>query len=358
MKYKFILQIFFIISLTAVQFLISEKVELDELNKPNDAFFYIQSAESFPEMDHRVQKPFYYRPAAPWAVGALFDDVHRGFYVITLFSLILWALLYYYFLMVFGISVNTSFLITVFFIFNRYFFPFYSFSFYYLADIFSILMIMTALIFLVKDKYAPVYILIIIGIFVRETLLFLLPVSFLFIYKRKNKKELIKLFFGSILVLILFFGFRIYWPLEAGESLREAFGDHYLKFLEPLPLIKSFLWVYSPFFALPILRYKETFNFIKEYDYLAILLPLSLFSSLFGQDNERLLLPFIPVFYFYIAKRFDGSNLRLKLIFLMLVIISSFYHLWGILLLPDRFWSALILTICGLIGGFVFYRFR
>ena len=157
-------------------------------------------------------------------------------------------------------------------------------------------------------------------------------------------------------------GFRIIWPVTNGESLTEAFSDHWNKIFMPLPLFKMFFLAFIPVSFIPVISYKNFYNFCRKNLYLSVLLPLTLISALFGQDNERLMLPFIPVYYLFIAELFNNlkEENRIRnhyfLIFIFLAFFSSLYHLWGIFILPDRIWSLFSAVLGSLITAALFYK--
>jgi hypothetical protein len=342
-----------------VQIISIERVDYSNYHPTHDVKSYRQMAMASPSFDDTVMKPFAYRLLAPWLVGFLFQNIDLGFFVLNIFFSILFVLTLFIFLTKHHISKPIAFVITAAFIFNRYFIPLFAYEPYRLADVISNLLLLLSIIFLEQRKYWSVFALSFIGLLVRESSLLIIPagVVFVLLYDRKN---ILPWFISSFILISIFILMRQFFHFELGYLLFQQFGESWTKLFSPEVIVKQLFLSFNPLFLIPLLQYKELVEFFRKNLHWLILLLSVLFSSLFGGDKERLMFPFIPIYYLFIASLFQKLDTAQKLkpimlaAFLFLCMISNLHHMWGLIRLPSREVS-LTLAITGGIIMLLFY---
>ncbi len=160
--------------------------------------------------------------------------------------------------------------------------------------------------------------------------------------------------FGIALIpgIVIFFLIRILMKIPGTEKFfSEIFAEFY-KFAQPAVWIKTIIILFLPFSLLPFIFYKGFINFCKNNLYLLTLFIFVFVTAMLGYDFERLMTPAAPVFYAFIGiifeKLFIQNNLETKILKYLLVIIiflNSFYHLWGLVKLPNADTSILLSII-------------
>ena len=321
-------------------------------------------AIAFPSIDYSVGKPFAHRLLAPWIVGLFFNDVDLGFTLLnTLFS-ILFILVLFYFIQQNRISDRIAFFITIAFIFNRYFIPNFAYEPYRFADVLSNLMLLLALISLERKKYSFVFIISLVGILAKESALLIVPVGIAYLFWSNQKNRLLIFGFISFILVAIFILIRILISVDAGISLTQAFLENWTKIFSPEAITKQFFLAFNPFYLVPIFCYKEFIDFSKKNFQWFVLLIFVLISSLFGGDKERLMFPYIPIYYLFIALMFQRLEERrqIKLYVLISVLflcwIVNLHHIWGIVKLPTREMSLAFAIIGGFIMLLIYLKLR
>ncbi len=351
--------LFFLLIICVSQILLAGRANLDNYPASHDINEYRKLALSFPQIDFSVAKPFIHRIFAPWLVGLLFNNVDAGFYYVNFFFSILFVALLYYFFLKFGISKKISFFITIAFIFNRYFIPYLAFEPYRVLDIITATILLLSLLLLKERKFTYIFIISVIGVLTKEVALLIIPVGLSYIYftEPENKKALFMFSGFSIVLIIIFLGVRLLVPADHGISLNTAFEENWRKVISVEAIVKQLFIAYNPLFLLPVLQFKKYLIFNKRYPYFFILLLFVLLSSLFGGDKERLMLPYAPVYYLFIASLFqnidDIRKIRpLEIITILIIsLLSNLHHIWGLIHLPSREYS----LIFALAGGILIF---
>jgi len=346
------LYIFLLIVICLLQILYAGKVDVNNYPPEHDIQSYRRLALASPQIDYSVGRPFIYRFFTPWLVGFLFQNVDNGFLILNTLFLIVYVIIIYFFLLEYKVSPFISFYLTIAFIFNRYFISYYAFEFYRLPDLISNSFLLLSIIFLKKQKYFILLILSIIGVLSRETALLIIPTGLAYIYFNGTRKHLI--LFVSYSIIIAFFyiipRLTIYTP--EGHSLLQAIIAYWKKIITPQAVIKQLFITFNPLFLIPVIQLKEFVTFNKKRLYLFILLIFTLLSSIFGGDMERLMMPYVPIYYLFIATIFQkfyesGKINHIKMIlFVIICWLSNLYHLWGLIRLPSRVHS-MVLTLIG-----------
>lgn len=347
--------LFFLLIICIVQILVSGRANLNDYYPDHDINQYRNLALSSPQIDHTILKPFIYRLLAPYLIGLLFNNVDAGFYFVNFLFSILFVVLLYYFFLKFEISKKISFFITVAFIFNRYFIPYLAFEPYRVLDIITATILLLSLILLIEKKFIYIFIISAIGVLTKEAALLIIPVGLSYIYftEPKNKKALFIFTGFSVILILIFLSIRFFVPSNYGISLSTAFEENWSKIISMEAITKQLFIAFNPFFLLPVFQFKKYFLFNKKYPHFFVLLLFVLLSSLFGGDKERLMLPYAPVYYLFIASLFQNIDAIRKIkpleiiVILIISLLSNMHHIWGVIHLPSREYS----LILALVGG-------
>lgn len=346
--------LFFLLIICISQILVAGRANLNDYYPDHDINQYRNLALSSPQIDHTILKPFIYRLLAPYLIGLLFNNVDVGFYFVNFLFSILFVILLYYFFLKFEISKKISFFITVAFIFNRYFIPYLAFEPYRALDIITATILLLSLILLIEKKFIYIFIISAIGVLTKEAALLIIPVGLSYIYftEPKNKKALFIFTGFSVILILILLSIRFLVPSNYGISLSTAFEENWSKIISVEAITKQLFIAFNPFFLLPVFQFKKYLLFNKKYPHFFVLLLFVLLSSLFGGDKERLMLPYAPVYYLFIALLFQNIDAIRKIksleiiVILIISLLSNMHHIWGVIHLPSREYS-LIFALAG-----------
>jgi len=306
---------------------------------------YRMMAESSPTLNFEVSKPYVYRILAPWLAGILPLNIDVSFFFLNSIFLILLSITLYYFLLYHKIGKNIALFVTLCFILNRYFFAFLAFDYFQFGDTLSYFLLLISFFLIAKKRWVLFSIVLIIGVLTREVALLIIPVGYLFIYEKKilsmNYLKYSVALFPSVLIFIFF---RVLIKIDGDENYLTQIISGFELF-KPESIIKKFFISVTPFAFLSIVYSKELYTFFLKHLYLLMLFVGTVFSSFFGFDHERLMSPSAPVFFLFLAiileqtvqsKKWENHKGKIFGIIITLAFLSTFYHLWGIIKLPNR----------------------
>ncbi len=310
-----------------------------------DLFKYRGMAISAPGLNFEIPHPYVYRIFAPWLAGILPFDIDVSFYILNLIGLVILSFVFFEFILSFGIGYKPAFFSTVAFLFNRYFFQFLAFDYFQLSDTISFFLFILSYLLLTKKKYLWIGIVMVTGVLTKEVALLIIPVGYVYLFEKGGgKRDYINFSVVSILAIALFILIRTVIHIETDENYLTQIEYGVTNFFKPMAFIKRFVIAFTPFSVLPFLFFSELVELFKKYFYLLVWLVFAVLSSLFGNDYERLMMPAAPVFFLFLAVVFDiyffnGKTSTLKNILLFTVVIisllGSLYHLWGIIRFAD-----------------------
>lgn len=328
-----------------------------------DFTYYRQMADAAPGLSEEVLSPFGYRIAGPWLAGTLFPDSEIGFEVLNTAALIVIPLLLYLLFIGSGISRVGASAFAISAAFNRYFFSQYAWNTYHLPDTWIFLILIAFWIFLKRKNYLPAALLIPVGIFFKEYAFLMIPVLFavLIIGKEKIDKFLSAgVASVSAIVISIILNRTLNLP---GDTVSGEFSSTLLSELsDPLAIPKRLIIAFTPFGLLPFIFFRQFLNFCRRNPHYALFMSLVLAGSFFGDDAERLAVTALPVYLIFIAEladrlteKFTSVRRRNWLIQIVIVSgISSLYHIWGIVRLPDRTTSILFTAAILLLTASIF----
>ena len=351
--------IFWIILFTIISIILSGQIDYNSPEYLNiDQAKYRAMAESAPGLNDQVIKPFAFRILGPWLAGLLPFEITVNFFIINFITLLLIPISLYFLLLKFSIKREISLALIICFVFNRYFFQFYAWNYFMIVDSITLLLLIFYFFLLKRRNWFLLGCLIVLGIFIKEIVVIFIPTAFIYLYFNKGKsKDYFHLTIISLLSFFIFIGIRIFLSNGGGEELIEQFTARILRSIEPIAIIKKLIITFTPFGLIPFLFYKDTLEFFKGNKYLLAYLLLVFLTTVFG-DHERLMTPFAPIYLLligsilqkYIVKVQSAKSNIFFISIIILSILSSFYHLWGMIQLPSRSISmistAILLIAC------------
>jgi len=330
----------------------------------SDLHKYIAMAKSFPDINTEVIKPYVYRIGAPWLAGLLPFSIPVNFFLLNSIGLFLLALSFYFFLTEYGITGRVAVITTVVFQFNRYFFQFLAWNYFQLPDTLGLASLFYAMVLIRRKNYLPFAILLFTGILIKEYVLMIIPAGVVLLYELKSeKKEYLVFAATAIFTLFIFVTLRQVIPAEKGEGLLSQYITQIVYYSKPLLLVKKFLIPFTPFVLLPVIFYKELIDLFKNNKHLLVYVLTVILLSFFGEP-ERLITPLAPVFFLFLSKIISScffynhtDKIREKkelIVIIGMTVIGSLYHLWGLILLPDKLYSLVFTIVTTLIVTVVF----
>ena len=310
-----------------------------------DLFKYREMALAAPGVNMEIPHPYVYRIFAPWLAGILPFDLDTSFYVLNLLFLFGLSYVIFEFILLFGLEYKTAFFATVAFLFNRYFFQFLAFDYFQLSDTLSYFLFVLSFILLTKRQYFRFGLSVAIGVLTREVALLIIPIGFAYLYENKwGKEDYIKFLAVSAIAALLFLAVRMFIQIESDENYLTQIEYGLVNFFNPRAFLKRFIIAFTPFSVLPFLFYKELIKLLRENKYLIVWIVFAVASSLFGNDYERLMMPTAPVFFLFLALLIEKYFISYKngfiqkvLLFLVIILslVGSLYHLWGVFRLAN-----------------------
>jgi hypothetical protein len=334
-----------IIILSIVSIVLSGQIEYDNQEYTNtDQVKYRAMAESSPQINTKIIKPFVFRILAPWIAGLLPFEIPTNYFLLNFLVLLSISITLYHLLLNYNIQRKIAFVFTICFLFSRYFYQFYAWNYFQICDTLSLLLLIISFFLLQKKRWILLGAAILIGILIKEIMIVILPTGLAFLYFNAcSKKDYIKLALITVVSSVCFLLIRILLDSGEGEGLFQQFSDRLLFSLTPIAIIKKIIIAFTPFGMIPIFFYKETIQFFRSYRYFIVFFVFVFFTTIFG-DHERLMTPFAPVYFIlisficqkYLIKNNTAVSNRFLIILVLLSILASFYHLWGLVPLPNR----------------------
>ena len=332
---------FFFIVLFISAVILAGKVKQDDPEMAEaDMHKYIEMAESSPQINESVRSPFVYRIGAPFIAGLLPFPIPVSFYLLNIAALFFLSYVFLKLLILYGIDHKKALLLTGTFMFNRYFFQFLAWDYFQLSDTLSYALLFLSLILIKKNKLLMFSVVVTICMIVREVAFLALPFGMVFYLKDHKTGSLLKFLIGFVPAVLIFFIIRQTIDPQTELSILSAFKDGAAKFLTPAGIIKTLAIPFAPFVFLPVWFWRETIQFIKKHPVEITLFVFTVVSTLFGSDTERLMTPAAPAIFLLFGKiLMKKQNDKLYISLLLLAFLHSFYHLWGIVQLPNEKYS-------------------
>lgn len=301
---------------------------------------YIKIAQAAPELDPSVERPFAFRFGVPYLIGLIPLNLHCSYIVLNYLAILILLVVFYRFLLFRNVPASFAFMAVFFYLFNKHFIGYNMWNPYQINDILMNLVILWFLYSMIERKYFSVVAALVIGSFLRETVLILIPTGFVYLILKDRRKAPIILFCAAAIVTALIpLVLRQTIPACGGDTLKEAFSINAIYKLHTIKGVYHYNfnpWI--PFSLIPFVFFRETWKFMRENFYLVVLFIGTYFSGFFGENVERLLHPayivFYPLLIFIVMRRLDKRPGII--LFLIIAFLSSFHHIIGRFPLPSR----------------------
>ncbi|MBI3787788.1 MAG: hypothetical protein HY276_05965 [Ignavibacteriales bacterium] len=327
-----------------------------------DLIHYMTMAGASPSIATSVEQPFNFRLLGPFIAGLLPLSIPENFYILTTVSILAFSLLLYFLLLSLDISSQVSALTVTLFAFNKYLFGLNVWDYFQLNDILALIALIILLSAMYRFNWKLFGIVLLIGSITRETTLLIIPVAIVYLIEKKRYEQLKWVIVSSAPGIITFFIVRLFVPHFGGNNLFVAFTLYGPKFLQPETLYRLLINSFAPFTLLPVVFWSTTREWLSNKNYILALLALVLFSTLFGENAERLMAPAALAFYPLLAYIIQKHLQRASAVALLMAgaLLALPHHQIGRFLLPNRTLS-IILSITSLILVTTicfFYRLR
>jgi hypothetical protein len=291
--------------------LIANIIIQKDINKfgGSDKDYYIQMAsEPFGNDELNMHPPFAYRigfPSLVFMINFFIDDLDLSFWLLTNIILFLTMYLVFYYLdKIKDFSKKQAILGVILFALIPYLLIFNLYDFYLVDSLLFLFIILFFILFESRYKYRLFFIFLIIslGVFVKEYILFLIPVFYFYELGFKDKKLFDKtIFLRTILLglipLLIFILLRMFIPVIGGEKYISSILFDWSRLWSGLfnnIFLKTY-FMFSLFWIFISLNFKNIILLFKERkDYLVILI-LTFLAGLLVTDFHRVFVYIFPI---------------------------------------------------------------
>jgi len=366
-RYNFILKnhLLIILAVTIFVLLFTGQIEYQlPQYKASDLTKYIAMAKSSPELNTNIIKPFVYRILAPWIVGLMPFSIQTNFLLLNIVSLILLSFVFYFALLEFKLLPNVALALTIAFQMNRYFFQFLSWNYFQLCDTIALTVLFLSFILIKRKKWSALFLILPVSILVKEYALIILPMGlYYFLIHKKSKKDFLLFAIISFFTVAVYGSVRMVLNVNQGADLLTQYTTKEFYYPRIMLFLKKYVASFIPFGLLPIVFWKELISFFKKNGFLFVYTITVIVISYFG-EAERMMAPLAIVYFMFVGnlieKTFDiKDRFQENRIFFTIIIISflsSFYHLWGIVQFPNKYWSIASTILFSIIIAILFYK--
>lgn len=328
-----------------------------------DLAYYRQMAAASPGFSDQTPSPFAYRFLGPYIAGLVPFSDDLGFLVLTYAISIMLPLLLYSFLLEFGIGRRAALFAALLYLFNKYFFGIITWNYFQVKDALSLAFIAAGLIAMLRRNWPLMLLSLLGGSASGEAPIILVPVLFVFLAERRlPRREWLLGGLSTLPGIAAFVLVRVLVPARGGMSLAESFTLYAPKL--------RFYWVwagllvtpYVPLSLVPLVYARDAVRFARKNQYLVAMLALTLVSTLFGLNNERLMAPSFVVFYAFIGRiaedHWSGPP-AMRILIAGACFVSSFHYMIARYPLPSRMAGRVIAGSATLIVAMLaFFHYR
>lgn len=307
-----------------------------------DMKWYLRIAEAAPTIDPNMRQPFAFRLLGPYLVGLLPFTETVGFRIVTIVSAFGLVLSFYYLLRYTGLSSFASLTSAVLVTLNRYTFGNTVWRNFMVSDFLVLIFIIVMFLAMWKSRWTVFGITLVLGAMTRETAMLMVPVALFYVWEEKNlathwRKVLLACLPGLLTILLI----RLLVPIAEGRSLTEALAAFSGKLLEPSSLFRLLINTFLPFTLIPFVFFRTTIDFFKSYKHLFLFVALVFGTTLFGSNQERLMVPAFIVFFMLFGTILERVQRKGLTFFVLLTagFLSSLHYSFGIWQVPDANWT-------------------
>ena len=319
-----------------------------------DLTWYSRIAEAAPSLDPNQRQPFAFRLLGPYVIGLLPLPEPVGFRTMTIFLAFCFVFSAYFFFRWVGFSQTVSLGVTVLTVLSRYIFGF-TFHNYIVNDFLMLILIMAMFLAMWAGRWVLFGVALTLGAVTREPTMLMVPVALFYVWEHRKgaatwRKALLACVPGVVVIIFV----RALVPYSEGRSLTEALATFSGKLYEPRSLFRLLINSFLPLTLIPLVYWRRTLSFFRHRIYLLLFAVLVLGTTLFGSNQERLMIPTFVVFFTLIATILEGVRDQ-RVTFAVLIIasfLSSFHYNFGTFQLPGAVWtraltlgSSLIVTV-------------
>lgn len=311
--------------------------------------------------DAKVKRPFCYRWLGPVLAGFMPFDTVKSFLILDWFFCAAFVYLLYSFLHNQGYRRTTSLTVLLTVIFNKYLFGYFVWNYFQLADVITLVLLVLMFRAMEARSWLWFGVFLALGAATKEPNMLMIPVAWLFIWRRSNSKDKIRLLFCCLAAVAVFVIIRYLTHPGGGIGISRAFVVQSSKLFKAEKLAKMFINIWVPVSFIPVIFPGRTWSFFKKHSYLLLFVLLIYFSSLFGSSTERLLAPAGIVVYWLMADIVENNPHRKELSLLIVgaAVASCWHYEIGRFLLPSQ--KVMILLSCSALlvtsAVAVYYRF-
>ena len=310
--------------------------------------------------DAKVPRPFCYRWLGPMIAGLMPFDAVKSFRILGWFFCGCFVYLFYIFLHSRGYSKATAFAVLLIVIFNKYLFGCLVWNYFQLADIITLVLLVSMFWTMQRRSWFWFGTFLAIGAATKEINMLMIPVAWLFVRGNGVSKDKVRLFWSCLVAVVVFVTVRYLTHPAGGTGLFRAFAAHSSKLLNLEKLAKMFINVWVPVSFIPIIFFRHTWVFFKKHSYLFLFALMIYFANLFGANTERLLAPAGIVVYWLLADIMENNLPQKKC--LVLIVAASAGSCWhyeiGRFLLPSQQVTILLACIGLLVASAIAVYYR
>ena len=307
-----------------------------------DMKWYLRIAEAAPHIDPALRQPFAFRLLGPYLVGLLPIAEPLGFRIATIVLAFCLVLLFYYFLRYARFSPFVSLTLVILVTLNRYIFGWTFWSFFLVNDLLMLIFIMIMFLALWRGHWLVFSVTLVLGAMTREPTILMGPVALFYIWEKKElaskwRTVLVACVPGLVTLLLI----RLFVPIGEGTSLTNALATYSSKLYDPRSLFRLLVNTFLPFTFIPLVYFRTTLTFFKTRKYLLLFTFLVFCTTLFGSNQERLMIPTFVVFFMLLGTILETVYDK-RLTFVVLLgagSSASFHYAFGNVQVPDANWT-------------------
>ena len=267
-----------------------------------DLLHYEAMAEAVPALAMHVDQPFCFRLLGPYIVGLVPLATPLAFQLFSIGVSLMLVILFYFFLSFQQIEPSIAAVTTVLFTLNRYLFGFTIWDYFQLSDIFALIFLILLLFAMRRFRWMLFSCILCLGALTRETVLIMIPTALVYLLERHQTDQLKWLALAIVPCVLVFVLLRLLIPVGGGNDLLTALTLYAPKLLSHETWYRLLVNSFIPFTFLPVIFWPVTREYLLQHKYAVVFLALVFLSTLFAENNERLLAPASIIFYVILAQ--------------------------------------------------------
>jgi len=301
---------------------------------------YRDIAAASPGIDPSIPGPFAFRLLGPYVVGLLPIPDPLAFYILACITSLVLAGSFYGFLRYWGLRSEAAALTVVLFVFSKWMLGYTVWDYFQINDLLSLVYVLALVSALHKRAWVAFGLTMVVGALTRETSLLMIPVALVYLAeKRTLRQDWWKAVLASLPGASCFVLLRLLIHPPEQITLIAGFLKYWHKLASLDTWLRLLIVAFIPVSLVPLVFWRETVGFCKTNKHLLVLGVLVLASTMFAENNERLMAPAFLSFYPLIGTIIDRHLSRSRPTLWLLVagsLASTFHHRMGRYLLPGN----------------------